>query len=254
MSPRTAPVTSSPPLPMNLRQRLRSGVLAALAGGVSLAACQTTQGYTSSLELSGADNKGELLKTLGVARDKLVDAQREFTGAFELFSQITRGEENLPALYEDLQRNIDACASCVDELRERRLVVEEDALQLFASWSLELDQFTLIEMREKSQVLLFETQESYEGLLASLDATQVEMENALSAFRDYVLYFNHNLNPWGIQALEQENAWFVESLLLLKQEIGSTRLAAERLAAAIQGRVEEGVLTSPVASSSASPH
>ena len=73
-------------------------------------------------------------------------------------------------------------------------------------------------------------------LVAQLRDTQEQMDAALVSLRDYVLFFNHNLNPTAISGLQDENDSFAESVHSLTGEIESARYNANAFVTSLQGR------------------
>ncbi len=198
--------------------------------------CQAS-GYTSSLKSSSRDLKVALLENVRASREEQAASQVRFASACDLLTELTRNETEDPeALYEQLLGEIDKCAECAEDLRDRIPTLEQDAAELFEILSVELEQFSHPDMRSRSEAMLKHTQESFGKLIAQFEHTQEQVEVVMLALRDFVLFFNQNLNARAVGTLEDENDFIVEELETLEEETGSAINEVDTFIEVLEGR------------------
>lgn len=213
---------------------IRLGGLALL--GATFASCSST-GYTSQLKLEGGTNqKSVLLDSVRTSREEQAAAQAEFVEAINLYSQLVRpGAEKPEKLYKQFRAQVDKCASTLGELASRITLMEEQAAMLFENWALELDEFASPRLRSKSEAMLLDTEKRFDKMNGALATTHAKMDEVLIGFRDYVIFFNHNLNPRALATLHEENTHFLAEIQGLKDQIAHSRGEAEAFVMALDG-------------------
>jgi hypothetical protein len=209
--------------------------------GATLASCSST-GYTSQLQLEGGmDQKSVLLESVNTSREEQIAAQAEFIEAIDLYSQLVRpGAEEPEKLYKQFQHQVDDCAENLGELSERITLVEEQAARLFENWALELDEFASPRLRAKSEAMLLDTEKRFDKMSGELAKTHALMDEVLIGFRDYVIFFNHNLNPRALATLHEENTNFLAEIQGLKNQIALSRAEADGFIQSLDGHAPPG--------------
>ncbi len=214
---------------------LRSLPIAALAA-FALSACQSS-GYTSSLTLEGVDHQTDLAREVSRAMETQLESQEAFNTALDLITRFTepRAEVDLD-LHEDLLDQVDTCADHVADLEPQIADLQAVGATLFSDWQAELDQFSSPQIRARSEERMREVQVSFASLLEQLRATNQQTAAALVTLRDYVLFFNHNLNPRAIESLRSENAGVAEVIGTLNAEVDAAAEVTEAFLGSLQGR------------------
>ena len=205
---------------------------AALATG-----CQSTSSSTFQVG-DGEEKKLELVHLVQGVRESQVEAQVEFTEAFALFRQLTLLEaprEDLEELYDDLIDELEDCEVAATDLHRHVESVAGQAGMLFDSWSNELGSFSSATLRGKSEAMLVENQLRFSGLLAELHHTEAKMIPLLIEYRDYVLFFNHNLNPRAISTIQDTLPTFLEESEALEEAMKSDAAMSEEFVQFVLG-------------------
>jgi len=214
------------------------GSLIAL-GAASFTSCQSN-GYASSLALTGAETQRDLTQTVTDALEVQTNSHTEFSAAFDVLLQLQRAPaDQFEELYKDLQHQVDLCALNVDRVDEHIARVEEDAGLLFAGWESDLEQFSSPNMRARSEARMGEARESLQHLLDQLRNARGSMDAILRTQRDYVLFFNHNLSANSIATLELENEQFQADMNQLDGLIERAREQADSFVLELRGTTPE---------------
>lgn len=208
-----------------------------LAPLLLLASCQGMQ--VAFLKFGSTDRKQALVSEVRDVQEIQIEAQEDFLATLGLFRQVveTTDPEQLEALYGDLQDGVDDCEDDVEALRKHIAAVESDATKLFEEWRAELDLFTHAEVRKKSEAMLEDTVERYARLRESLERNEQGFEPVLAAFQDYVLFFNHNLNPRAIATLSDTYPPFMEGVLKLEGLVEEAVEETEEFISTLEGRL-----------------
>ena len=200
-----------------------------------LTSCQS-EGYASSLSLSGAEHQRDLAQKVETVLEVQMASQAEFAAAFEVLLELQGAtEEEVESFYRKLQLQVDSCARSVERVDIHIGRVEEGSGLLFAAWETELEQFSSPAMRARSEARMGEAREGLQQLLERLRDARGSMENILRTQRDFVLYFNHNLSPNSIATLEPENRKFRADMQQLDGLIEWAREQAESFVGELRG-------------------
>jgi len=216
------------------RTLIHLGGLAVL--GATFVSC-SSPGYTSNLKLEGGtDQKAVLLDSVRTSREEQIAAQAEFVEAIGLYSQLVRpGSEEPEKLYRQFRKQVDSCANILGELSGRIVLMEEQAAHLFENWATELDEFASPRLRAKSEAMLLDTEKRFDKMNSELAKTHAKMDDVLIGFRDYVIFFNHNLNPRALATLHEENTNFLAEIQGLKDQIALSRAEADGFIQSLDG-------------------
>lgn len=221
---------------MKKRPTLRGATLLAPLVLV-LAGCKSS-GYSSFLKFGHDDHKLALLEATQKSHAEQLETHEHFISTLNLFNRLTRFDsENLEGLYEDFA---DAVADCEQEAKawqSRTLNQRMHADQLFAQWAAQLESFSRVDMREKSASMLEDARSRHARLIVSMGNTFQKMEPVLMSLRDYVLFFQHNLNPRAITTLSDTYDGFVDEVLELATYLEATRAETESYLQSLEGRM-----------------
>lgn len=163
------------------------------------------------------------------AREEAAEAREDFGEAFELYQRLTTPQAvELAALSRDFEDAIDACADRATDLAERIEAVRSEADALYRGWNEELARFSSDVLREKSAAMLQDSEGRTRRVLAALERVRGRMEPVLLEFRDYALFFHHNLNARAIATLQDTYRGFDAEFGALTAELAG---AQEEMAA-----------------------
>ena len=219
-------------------KKVHGALLAPLA--LVLGACQGS-GYTSFLKFGHDDHKIALLEATQENHDQQIEAHEHFISALNLFNRLTRlDSENLDGLYEDFADAVQDCEGEVREWQSRTLSLRMHGDSLFAEWSAQLEAFSRVDLREKSALMLQDAKRRHARLIVSMETTHSKMEPVMMSLRDYVLFFEHNLNPRAITTLSDTYDGFVDEVLKLAGEMEQTRFETEQYLESLEGRMVMG--------------
>lgn len=196
----------------------RTALALVTASLVALTGCKS-ESYMSSISLTGADSRDDLATSVR----KTVDAQKgcfeEFVAAHSLLVALQDADaEHVDQTFAELRSQVDTCARTMEAFGERILNVETNAMTLFSGWEIELDEFRSEIMRDHSAERLKAAQSGFALLQDELTSVHGRMSTLLDSHRDYVLYFNHNLNGASLDVLSQENERFDSNMETLAAE------------------------------------
>ncbi|MEM7307978.1 MAG: DUF2959 family protein [Planctomycetota bacterium] len=218
-----------------VRPLLVTFLVAALTCG-----CQSTSSSTFQAG-DGEERKLELVHLVQDVQDSQVEAQIEFSEAFALFRRLTQLEdppEELEVVYDDLIEELEDCEVAALDLHEQVETVASQAAMLFTSWSDELTAFSSPTLRGKSEAMLRENQKRFEALLVELQRTEAQVVPLLTEYRDYVLFFNHNLNPRAIATIQDTLPAFLETSDAVEEAMKADAALSERFVQFVLGRGE----------------
>ena len=198
-------------------------------------ACQSNS-YTSSISLTGADSQSALAKAVERSIERQAECEGEFAEAFLRLQALQQAEaESLGALFGDFREQVDACALRVQRAEQDIDATQEKGALLFDSWTAELAEFSSESMRARSEARLLSVQQGLENLILGQQRAQTQMGVLLSSYRDYVLFFNHNLGTHSNGDLEGENALFESQLERLRDDLGLVRREGSAFVRQLQG-------------------
>lgn len=213
----------------------RTAFVLVTASLVALTGCKS-ESYMSSISLTGADSRDDLATSVR----KTVEAQKgcfeEFVAAHTLLIALQQAdEEHVDQTFATLRTQVDTCARTMEAFGEHILTVENSAMTLFSGWEIELDEFRSEIMREHSAERLKSAQSGFALLQDELTSVHGQMTTLLDSHRDYVLYFNHNLNGASLDVLDQENERFDSNMEALALECRLVEDDAETFTMRLKG-------------------
>jgi hypothetical protein len=215
-------------------------LLALAASLLGLASCQSMP-YVSFLKLGKADHREAMLEEARDCRETQLSIQQDFTEIFDLFGKLIQAQaEELESLHGDLNDVLDTCEDDLEDLREHIAELEGQSADLFEEWSADLELFDNPRLRAKSERMLDDTRQRFERFVAALGNAEVAIDPVLSAYQDYVLFFNHNLNPRAIVTLEDTYPELLEDVAALKRTMNKTLKETDDFIRVVEGRNRPG--------------
>jgi len=195
------------------------------------------KGFTSDLRTASADDKTTLLASAEASRQEHAPVQAQFQSTYQVFEQLVRQEVEDPhAAYDEFVDRIDASAQSAERFEARTATLREDATAFFETWELEIEQFTTPGLRAHSEAMLHDSRESFEKLVMQLDKTHDQMQAVLLVWRDYVLFFSHNLNKHALASLDDQNQDFAAVFEELDEAFAESRARLGRFFQVLGGR------------------
>ena len=202
-----------------------------------LAASCTCTGYTSDLRTDSADDKTALLASAEASRREHAPVQSQFQTTYQLFEQLIRQEvEDKRAAYDEFADQIDASAEDAERFHAHTAALREDATAFFEAWEAEIEQFTTPGLRAHSEAMLHDSRQSFTKVVEQLDRTHERMQAVLLAWRDYVLFFSHNLNKHALATLDDQNQDFAAVFEDLDEAFAESRARMARFFQILGGR------------------
>lgn len=219
-------------LPMLQRLSLLTFCLLLLLPG-----CQTTREmyYNAWENFGGYAKRERLVDYVVAARDEQGEAKEQFTSALEQFKSIVNFQGgDLEALYNDLNDSYEASADQAEAVRDRIASVRNVGSALFQEWDAEVEEISDSDLRRRSRELYDQTQQSYNEMLARMDAAAASMDPVLTRFRDRVLFIKSNLNAQAIASLRGTEVELTEDIEALIAEMEASIREADEFIAQIQ--------------------
>ena len=191
-----------------------------------LSSCRSS-GYSSSLNLSGSENREQLAQSVRRTVESQIETKNEFVDAFHRLEALgtplpPEAETDVEELYVALQDQVDRCVRSFNETKREIETLEREGAELFQGWNAELEQFTSQGLRARSEARMNDARRRLEALLGRLWNGQDQMEGLLLSFHDYVLFFNHNLSAPSLATLEGENEALEEAVQSLETLLDGT--------------------------------
>lgn len=189
-----------------MRNRLTSSVCLML---LIAAGCQTVrEGYYNAWEGMGYAKRERLADNVKAARQEQDEAKKEFTDALTQFRTVANFEGgDLEKVYKQLKSSCDDCAAQADAVNAKIASVKNVGNALFSEWQGEVKQIKDDDgLQNESQKLLDKTKESYNELLARMDAAAASMQPVLTKFNNRVIFLKSNLNAQAIASLKGTEA------------------------------------------------
>ena len=207
---------------------------------LSRSSCAAVSRYTSQLSSTfggrEAPPREKLIDGVRETRDEHVEVQQHFTEAFDVFQRLTAPQAvELEDLVEELEVAVAACNRDAERLRQDVVGHRAQAEALTTEWNAQLGQFSGEEMREKSAAMLSDTTKRSDRLVASLERVQERMDPVLAKYRDYLLFFGHNLTARAIATLDDTYGDFETEVEALQKEMERSRSEMNSFLQAIEG-------------------
>ncbi|MGE5236891.1 MAG: DUF2959 domain-containing protein [Acidobacteriota bacterium] len=182
-------------------RRYRGSAYCLAVTALLLVGCSSA--YYAALEKVGIEKREILVDRVEAARDAQQKAQTQFRDALEQFKALVGYDGGrLEAMYESLRDTSEASTARAREVRDRIGAVKDVAEALFREWEGELQQYSDVSLRRRSQRQLNETRVRYHRLVAAMDRAASRMDPVLAVLHDQVLFLKHNLNASALGSLE----------------------------------------------------
>lgn len=206
-------------------------LLACLSGG-----CATSRGlYYDTWEKLGYNKRERLADDVKAARDEQMNAKKQFTSALEQFKSVVNfNGGDLEAMYNTLNKQYQKCESEAGDVKSRIGTVKNVGQALFDEWKGEVAQIEDSSLRQKSQQLYDQTNQSYREMVSRMDSAAATMDPVLHKFKDKVLFIKSNLNAQAIASLKGEELKVGADVENLIKEMEASIAQADAFIAQIQ--------------------
>ena len=191
--------------------------------------------YYSTWEKFGKYKRDLLQSKVKQVRDDQKETTVKLTNALTRLKEIYgfKGGE-LEKMYRRLQGDYDDSAAKAETLKKRIAEMDQIATDLFKEWEKEASSITTDSLREESRRQLRDTSQRYQELFASTKRAERSLEPVLTKFRDYTLFFKHNLNAQAIGALQGEASRIQVDIAKLIEDMNQSIAEAEKFMRANQ--------------------
>lgn len=194
---------------------------------VSLSGCQTL--YLESLEQLGIEKREVLHTRVEKVKQSQTVAKEQFSDSLTNFKQLVAFDGGkLEKTYRRLDKSYQKTEARALEVSERIEAIDNVAKLLFEEWQTELSQYQNNELKEKSEVLLRQTENNYKTMLKSMWAAEAKMQPVLTSMHDQVLYLKHNLNAQALGQINVEVANIEKEVANLIQEMNKSIQSADK--------------------------
>ncbi|HBC55595.1 MAG TPA: DUF2959 domain-containing protein [Gammaproteobacteria bacterium] len=194
---------------------------------VSLSGCQTL--YLESLEQLGIEKREVLHTRVEKVKQSQTVAKEQFSDSLTNFKQLVAFDGGkLEKTYRRLDKSYQKTEARALEVSERIEAMDNVAKLLFEEWQTELSQYQNNELKEKSEVLLRQTENNYKTMLKSMWAAEAKMQPVLTSMHDQVLYLKHNLNAQALGQINVEVANIEKEVANLIQEMNKSIQSADK--------------------------
>jgi Protein of unknown function (DUF2959) len=185
--------------------------------------------YYSTWEKFGKYKRDLLQSKVKEVRDDQKETTEELKDALTRLQQLYgfQGGE-LEKMYRRLQGDYDSASAKAATLRKRISEMDQIAKDLFAEWEKEDAQISTPSLQAQSREQLRLTQNRYRDLYEATTRAERSIEPVLTKFKDYVLFFKHNLNAQAIGALQGEASKIQVDITKLIEDMNRSIAEAER--------------------------
>lgn len=183
----------------------RTALVALFAASSLLVGCQSTrEAYYNAWESFGGYAKRErLVDNVKSAAKAQEQAKQQFTSALEQFRSVVNFDGgDLEKMHGKLNDQYEQCEDRAATVKSRIASVKNVARALFDEWGGEIKEMSDPSLKAKSRQLYDRTRDSYDELVARMDAAAGSMDPVLKSFKDRVLFIKHNLNAQAIASLK----------------------------------------------------
>lgn len=179
----------------------RNLLLWTLVSSLFLSSCQSM--VYSAYEAIGVEKRDLLVKGIRKGQEEQVSAQEQFQSTLDALKELTGNDGgDLGKAYEKLKSEYERSDARANAVRARIQTIDQVASDMFAEWSMELEQIQRADLRSKSEELRRDTQSRYDDLVDRMKAAEGQMDPLLQTFKDQVLFLKHNLNAQMVSGLE----------------------------------------------------
>ena len=170
---------------------------------IFLSCTSCTQVYYSALEKVGKHKRHILRDRVKAGKKEQEKAGKQFESTLEQFKSVVNfsGGE-LEAKYNRLKSDYDSCEARAAAVKKRITSIEQVALDLFAEWKAEIEQFRSEDLKRRSHEARLNSREQYARLITAMRKAESKMKPVLVVFKDNVLFLKHNLNAQAVASLK----------------------------------------------------
>ena len=173
---------------------------------LSLTACGTTQNIKYSvLEKAGIHKRDILVDRIEKTSEAQEETKEDFKTAYDRLSELVDVDDaGLESKYKQLQKAVDVSETRSNQLKSRISSVDSVAQDLFVEWRQELEQYTNVGLRRKSENNLKMTEQRYNTIYRQMENSYARALPVLKVLQDNTLYLKHNLNARAVKGISNE--------------------------------------------------
>jgi len=185
--------------------------------------------YYSTWEKFGKYKRDLLQSKVKEVRDDQKATTEQLKDALTRLQELTgfHGGE-LEKMYRRLQADYDSSAAKAETLRKRIREMDQIANDMFTEWEKEDASISTPSLRQQSEDQLQTTRRRYQDLYQATTRAERSIEPVLTKFKDYVLFFKHNLNAQAIGSLQGEASQIQVDISRLIEDMNRSISEAER--------------------------
>jgi chromosome segregation ATPase len=192
--------------------------LAFVAVGLVVPGCQST----------GADQASAVADKLRTLASELESGKGEIDAAIGATKIDAKGD--LKAQYRNYVSKIDDLESQAKTIRALRTDIEESRDQYVQSARMQNAVINNTDLRKKGEAVTEELVEKFNALREKCDASRAHYDAMLKDLKDVAAYLDHNLNPAGIEAVEDSKEGAAKHADELKKGIDDVNADLKKLA------------------------
>ena len=113
-------------------------------------------------------------------------------------------EGDVVEAYVELVEAIEHSRRQAAKLRTSIASMKRSAEPVFERWSVDLEKFTSMQMRQRSRVRLADTRRRYDAIVDAADPAQTVYDEVNLILRDHALYLHHDLNPASVSEIGED--------------------------------------------------
>jgi len=106
--------------------------------------------------------------------------------------------------YQEFVDSIEASEKQAESLRDVYEPMQDAAEKLFKQWSKDLEEFSSLSMRQRSQSRLLKTRQRYDMIVAAVEPALMSYDQLNQSLRDHALFLGHDLNPEAVTTIEAD--------------------------------------------------
>jgi len=166
-----------------------------------LSGCQT--GYFQLMDKAGIPKRQILVNRVQDARDAQIKARYAFSRANDRYQAALHPSGNAPAITaEELAKAYADSDKAAKAVPPRVDIVQHVGDALFSEWKSELGQYRDANLAATSRAEYETSHRQYLALLAQMRTTQQQVQPALDALNDELLFIKHQSNAQAISGLK----------------------------------------------------
>lgn len=164
------------------------------------AACSVLSDGKQSVSLTQVDELVSAIERVHVESELSRERMRE--GITALHALVSPDIEDPIVLYADFAEAIKNSETRARALRNAIQPMKNAAGPFFSKWSSDLESFSSVQMRQRSETRYNATRARYDAIVAAVDPALTTYDAFNVGLHDHALFLGHDLNPSSIAEVE----------------------------------------------------